>query len=144
MSCSVWVMARLCFKNLCKKERLLAESSIRVRWSRTLSPFSLHKVLSSFQGPHWEIICSLTQFLLWDRIHDWVDIQEDSVLVNDADSAREKMCGPPEAHGQSLRKLIWAAASSQAALEQLEHKAQKMLVLSDFIRTVLTRTLLYC
>lgn len=120
VSCSVWVMARLGFKYLCK-ERLLAASSIRVRWLRTLSPFSLHKVLSRvFQGLHWDIICFLTQFLLWDRIHDWVDIREDFVQVNNADSAREKMCGPPEAHGQPLRKLIWAAASSQAALDQLE------------------------
>lgn len=49
-----------------------------------------------------------------------MDIQKDSVQVNDADSSREKMGGPPEAHGQSLRKLIWAAANSQAALEQFE------------------------
>lgn len=49
-----------------------------------------------------------------------MDIQQDFVQVTGADGAWEKTCGPPEAFGKPVRKLIWAATSSQAALEHLE------------------------
>ena len=40
-------------KYLCKKERLLAASSIRVRWSRTLSPFRDYPKCVREQRTRW-------------------------------------------------------------------------------------------